>query len=59
MSKSGKVPHTKANIPHESDKKFSTDEKTNIHVKDNKKSSLHTHGLKGKSSTRSPSNKKF
>lgn len=57
MSKGGKVPHDKMNIPHMSDKKFNPIENANSHKNDTKHNNLHTHGLKGKSSTRSPNHK--
>lgn len=54
MSKGGKVPHDKMNIPNYGKQKFNNVEKTNAHVHDTKQNTLHTHGLKAKSSTRAP-----
>lgn len=54
MSKGGKVPHDKMNIPNYGNQKFSTNEKTNAHMNDAKQNQMHAHGLKGKSSTRAP-----
>ena len=57
MSKGGKVPHNKANIPNMDKKKTYLEEKANDHIHDSKQSSVHTHGIKGASSTRSPNHK--
>lgn len=54
MSKGGKVPHDKMNIPNYGNQRFQTTEESNAHIHDAKKNPIHKHGLKGASSTRAP-----
>lgn len=58
MSKGGKVPHNKANIPNFDGGKNEYLEKNDQgHGKDAKHNNAHSHGLKGASSTKSPNHK--